>query len=153
MCSIKFKELEKVDNIKEVVKNLFDVELDVSGGWGYSEESALNIHSLTMPIEQFMNLFATLRANIEMNLTLDKDERYGGITLTLQKRESISRGIKAFTVATFKISAMNEGVYAGFIKEYKENYGEKEFDIAEHFKKRKDNTVVRVVDYWFYEDN
>jgi len=58
MGNLKFEELETVDNIKDVVKNLFDVELNISGGWGYNEHSALIVHDLSMPIEQFMNLFA-----------------------------------------------------------------------------------------------
>ena len=152
MSSLKFKELEKLDNIKEVVQNLFDVELDISGGWGYSKDSALVIHSLSMPIEQFMSLFATLRANVEMNLTLDSEERYGGITVNLESEESISIENKNFTLATFKITAMRETTYANFIKEYKENYGKKEFDLTEHFKKRKEETLIRIVDYWFFKD-
>ena len=152
MSSLKFKELEKLDNIKEVVQNLFDVELDISGGWGYSKDSALVIHSLSMPIEQFMSLFATLRANVEMNLTLDSEERYGGITVNLEREESISIENKNFTLATFKITAMRETTYANFIKEYKKNYGKKEFDLTEHFKKRKEETLIRMVDYWFFKD-
>ncbi len=153
MNSLKFKELEKSDNIKKIIKNLFDIDLNISGGWGYSKSSALIINSLDMPIEQFMNLFATLRANIEMNFNLDKDKRYGGISLSLQKTNNISTKNGFYTVATFKISAMNENSYAKFIKEYKDNYGKKEFNLTEHFKRRKEQTVIRVVDYWFYKDN
>ena len=152
MGNQKFKELEKSDNIKKVVKNLFDIELDVSGSWGYCNKTALIINSLEMPIDQFMNLFATLRANIEMNLNLDENERYSGITVNLEEKKYISIDDKSFTVATFKVSAMNERVYAGFIKEYKVNYGKKAFDLSEHFKKRKEETLIRVVDYWFFKD-
>ena len=153
MNNLEFKELEKLDNIHDVIKNLFEIDLDISGGWGYDEQSAVHINNLNMPIEQFMNLFATLRANIEMNYNLSKDERYGGITLTLQEKNRISMDNKIYTQVTFKISAINENVYAKFIKEYKENYGKKEIDIAEHFRKRKEHTLIRVVDGWFYEAN
>lgn len=152
MGNLKFEELETVDNIKDVVKNLFDVELNISGGWGYNEHSALIVHDLSMPIEQFMNLFATLRANIEMNLTLDSDKRYGGITVQFEREENHSIENKKLIVATFKISAMRETDYAQFIKEYKENYGKKEFDLADHFKRRKEQTLTRLMDYWFIKD-
>ena len=152
MTKAVFKELEKVENIKEVVKNLFDVELDISGGWGYDDESAVTINTLDVPLGQFMNLFATLRANLEMNFDKSPDERYGGINLSLQEEKNVEKNAKRYSVATFEISAMNEKRYAEFIKEYKENYGKKTFDLNDHFSRRKEATMTRVSEYWFVQD-
>jgi hypothetical protein len=149
MNKLKFKELENVDNIKDIIKNLFNIDLDISGGWGYTKQNALILNSLDIPMEQFMNLFATLRANIEMNFALNQSERYGGVVLNLQSKDTIFEEGRVFTLATFKISAMNERVYADFIKEYKDNYGKKEFNLVDHFKRRKDQTIIRIIDYWF----
>ena len=150
MTNPTFQTIEKVDSIKKVIKNLFDVDLNVSGGWGYDEKSATVVESLDdAHIEQFLHMFASIRANIEMNATLDEEERYGGINLTFKEKKTLSIDKKTYTIVTFTISAMKENDYAKFIKEYKENYGKKEFDLTNHFKKRKEHTLSREVDYWF----
>ena len=150
IINVDFKPLEKVDSIQKVIEDIFSIKLDISGGWGYDNNSVVIVNSLDMPIEQFVNLFASIRANIEMNLTLEEDERFGGINVTLQESKEFKIANKNYDVVTFKITAINEKTYANFIKEYKENYGKKEFDLEKHFKKRKEKTVVRVMDYWFY---
>lgn len=152
MTEAVFKEVEKVKNIKKVVKNLFDVELDISGGWGYDVESAVIINSLDVPIGQFMNLFATLRSNVEMNFDKSSDERYGGINLSLKEEKRIEKNGNRYNIATFEISAMNEKRYAEFIKEYKENYGKKAFDLNSHFGRRKEATLTRMVEFWFLQE-
>ena len=150
MTNMEFKPIEKVDSTKEVIEDVFGVKLDISGGWGYDNSSAVEVNSLDMPIDQFLNLFATVRANIEMNLTLEEDERYGGVNVTFQESKKFEINSKTYDIVTFKITAMNEKIYADFIKEYKEGYGKKEFDLADHFKRRKEKTITRVTDYWFY---
>jgi len=150
IINVDFKPLEKVDSIQKVIEDIFSIKLDISGVWGYDNNSVVIVNSLDMPIEQFVNLFASIRANIEMNLTLEEDERFGGINVTLQESKEFKIANKNYDVVTFKITAINEKTYANFIKEYKENYGKKEFDLEKHFKKRKEKTVVRVMDYWFY---
>ena len=146
---IDFKELEKVNSTKEVIKDVFGVDLDIDGGWGYNASTAVIINSLSMPIEQFLNLFATVRANIEMNLTLEKDDRYGGINISIEKHIQTKIDDVTYDVVTCNIKAMKEDIYAKFIKEYKDGYGKKEFDLSGHFNKRKDSTILRVVEFWF----
>lgn len=150
MTKMEFKPLEKVDSTKEVIKDVFGADLDISGGWGYDRESAVVVHSLAMAIDQFLNLFATVRANIEMNLTMEEDERFGGINVSFENMMEMTVDNRKYDVATFKISGMKEKIYNQFIKEYKEGYGKKEFDMADHFERRKQNTVERIVDFWFY---
>ena len=150
MNDIKFKPIESVENISTVIKNLFDVDLNISGGWGYDNSSAIITEKLDMPIEQFVHMFATMRANIEMNLALDENKRYGGINLTPKSDKKIEINNKTYNVASFTITAINEKKYAKFIKEYKDGYGKERFDLANHFNKRKENTITREVDCWFY---
>ncbi|RLA81188.1 MAG: hypothetical protein DRG78_09645, partial [Epsilonproteobacteria bacterium] len=116
MTNIEFKSVEPVDSIKEVIKEVFDVELDILGGWGYSDKSTLIMKNTNVPKEQFMHMFATMRANIEMNLTLEDDDRYGAINLTLETTKETKIDNKTYTVANFKITAINEKVYASFIQ-------------------------------------
>ena len=144
-----FKELEKVDSTKEVIKDVFGVDLDIDGGWGYDASTAVIINSLSIPIEQFLNLFATIRANIEMNLTLEKDKRYGAINVSIKSHTKSNIDNINYDVVTCNIKAMKEDIYAKFIKEYKDGYGKKEFDLSEHFNRRKDSTILRVVEFWF----
>lgn len=147
MSKVKFEKLNSVDSIKDVIRNLFDVELNLEGGWGYDSDSSLVINSLEVPIEQFITMFTTLRSNVEMNF--QKQEKYGGITLSLEELKSIDVDIVEYQVARFKLSCMSEKVYVQFIKEYKDNYGKKEFDISDHFKRRKEQTLTRSVECWF----
>lgn len=150
MTSKEFQQIEEVDNIKEVIKNLFDVSLNISGGWGYTEKNATIIDSLEgVEIDQFLHMFASIRANIEMNATLEKDDRYGAINLSFKDKKSIMINSKTYSVITFAITAMKEKDYASFIQEYKDGYGKKEFDLAKHFERRKQSTIEREVDYWF----
>jgi hypothetical protein len=149
MIKDNIKQLEPVDNIQKLIKEVFDVDLDISGGWGYDYKNPLIIKYVTIPKEQFIHMSASMRANIEMNMTLNEDERYGAINLILKNKKEIIKDNKTYTVASFKITAINEKIYANFIQEYKDNYGKKEFDLSDHFKRRKENTIIRNIDYWF----
>lgn len=147
---MKFKELESVDDMSDIIKEVFDVKLDVTGGWGYSHKNAVVVKSLDIPIDQFLNLFATLRANLEMNLTLEEEERYSGINVHFLDGEQFSVDGKTYDHIRFEITAMREKDYAKVIQEYKDNYGKNEdFDMDEHFKKRKELSVKVVSDFWF----
>ncbi|MCK5111397.1 MAG: hypothetical protein KAQ94_07740 [Arcobacteraceae bacterium] len=150
MTNIEFKQIEPVDSIQKVIKEVFDLKLDISGGWGYDNNSAIIVEKLDMPIEQFIHMFATMRANIEMNLTLEEGERYTGINLTLEDSKKFEINNKIYNIVSFKITAMKEKVYTDFIQEYKDGYGKKDFDLTDHFDRRKQNSITREVDYWFY---
>lgn len=145
-----FKQIEPVDDVSKVILDVFGVTLDISGGWGYDPKNPLIVNSLEMPIDQFLNMFATMRANIEMNLTLEEDDRYGGINVHFLEGEQFSIEQQAFDHVRFEVSAMREKEYATLIQEYKDNYGKnKNFDMDAHFQKRKEVTLTRVADFWF----
>jgi len=78
---MKFKQIESVDDMSGLILEVFDIKLDISGGWGYDYKSPIVVNSLDISIDQFLNLLASLRANIEMNMTLKDDDRYGGINV------------------------------------------------------------------------
>jgi len=144
-----FERVEPVENLREVIKDVFEVDLDIQGGWGYDNNSATIVNSLDVPLEQFVHMWSTIRATIEMNLMLDEDDRFGGINANFEESKKFEIENKTYDVLTFKITAMNEKEYAQFIKEYKEGYGKQDFDLSDHFKRREQSTISRYVDYWF----
>lgn len=148
--SLKFEALPPVDDIAGVIEDIFGVKLEIFGGWGYDNSTSLEVKNLTIPQDQFFQMFSSMRANIEMNLTIeDEESRYGGINVTqLEHKEFIIEN-KNYDVVTFKITAMKEKEYNHFIKEYKENYGKKEFDLEKHFNNRRDSTIQLESDFWF----
>jgi len=150
---VKFEKIKSGDNIAEVIKTAFTVDLDISGGWGYDEQSATIVQSLKITKNQFTNMFATIRATIEMNLTLEDKDRYTGINQKELQSEKITIDDENYEKITFEISGMDEKIYKDFIKEYKDGYGKKDFDLENHFKRRKENTIIRNEDYWFKFNN
>ena len=150
MNNIEFKKLPQVDDLSGVIEDAFGVKLDISGGWGYDHKTAVVVNSVATDIDQFLDMYASIRANIEMNLTLEEDDRFGGINVHFEESKQFEIDNKIYDILTFKIIAMKEKTYASFIKEYKDNYGKKEFDLSDHFKRREESVVSRVVDYWFF---
>ena len=148
----KFQEIPEGDPLKEVIKSAFDTEMDISGGWGYTQDIATTIHATELPLEQFEHTFAMMRAYLEMNMTLAKEERFGSINLNETKREEILIDSKYYDKVTYEITAMLELQYNAFIKSYKKGYGQEDFDISEHFNARKEATLHREVEHWFFRD-
>lgn len=144
-----FAQLKSGDDIKEVIKTAFDADLAISGGWGYSQEEATVIETLTVPLVQLEHMLASMRAYIEMNMTLPPEERYGSINLNEVQREQIKEGDLVYDKVTYEITAMKEEHYTAFINEYKEGLGKEDFDITEHFNQRKKATISRNEVYWF----
>ena len=147
-----FKEIASGDPLKEVVKTAFDAEMDISGGWGYSQDEATRIHSSELPLEQFEHTFAMMRAYIEMNMTLSEEERFGSINPKEIKREEIVENSKTYDKVTYEITAMQESRYNDFINAYKKGYGQEDFDLSAHFQERKEATLHREVQHWFLKD-
>ena len=136
--------------IKEIVKSLFDMDLEISGGWGYSrQEASMILDDKSMPIKQREHIIASMRSYIEMNITQDSNNRYAGINLQESSREEIINGDKVYHRVTYTITAILETKYKALMKEYKEGYETKEFDMVKHFEDRKEETLTRVEDYWF----
>jgi len=146
---LKFEQLKSDNDLKEVIKAAFDADLSVSGAWGYTQELATIIESSEVPVKQLEHMIASMRAYIEMNMTLPKEERYGSINLNEIHREQIIVGQFVYDKVTYEITAMKEETYTAFINEYKEGLGTKGFDITEHFNQRKKATITRNEEYWF----
>ena len=147
---MEFKQITPVDDMAKLIQEVFDVKLDISGGWGYGYKTPVMVNSLNMSIDQFLNLFANLRANIEMNMTLEEDNRYGGINVHFLDGEQFTIENKTYDHIRFEVTAMREKEYAKVIQEYKDNYGKNEnFDMDKHFKKREELTIKLVADFWF----
>jgi len=148
---MKFKQISNKNPIAEVIQSAFDTKLSLSGGWGYLQENASVIekNEQGVPLSQFEHMLASMRAYLEMNMTLDEFERYGSINLNELSRETIEENGKRFDKVTYEISAMKESTYAAFINEYKEGYGKESFDLQKHFERRKEETLTKIVNYWF----
>ncbi len=146
-----FNALQDVINIQELIKTTFDVDLSLSGGWGYNQKKSTIIESLpqNMTLLQLEHMISTIRANLEMNITQEKDARYTGINTSEKLREIIHDDKRTFHKIIYEITAIKEDLYHAFIKEYKAGYENKTLDLNEHFKKRKEATLIREVAHYF----
>ena len=148
---ITFKKLQDEKNIKDLIKSIFDADLDLSGGWGYAQENATVINALPkgMPLNQLQHMVTSIRAHLEMNITQEQENRYGGINANERAREESKNDKGIFNKVSYEITAMKEDLYTVFIKEYKENYGKENFDLDEHFKRRTNVTLTQEVIHYF----
>ena len=146
---VTFEQIKSDDDLREVIKTAFDADLAVSGAWGYTQELAIIIEASEAPLHQLEHMLASMRAYIEMNMTLPAQERYGSINLNETHREQIKTDNKVYDKVTYEITAMKETHYTAFINEYKEGLGKEDFDITAHFDERKKATITRDEVYWF----
>ena len=144
-----FKQLGSDGNLQEIIKSAFDANLFVSGSWGYTQALATVIEKNNIPSTQLEHTLASMRAYIEMNMTQEKEERYGSINLNETSREQMKKGSLVYDKVYYEITAIKEETYATFINEYKEGYGTNGFDLNDHFKRRKEETLKRNITYWF----
>lgn len=148
---ITFNTLQKNTNIQDLIKETFDVDLPLSGDWGYSKEGASIINALPkgMPILQLEHTITSIRAHLEMNITQEEEKRYAGINTNEKSREVMNTDTGIFDKITYEITAIKEDLYKTFIKEYKEGYENKTLDLSDHFKRRKKATLTREVTHYF----
>ena len=145
-----FKQLIDENDLREIIKSSFDMDLSINGGWGYSQSDTTLIEDLNnMPLVQFEHTFASMRAYGEMNMSLPEEERYGSINVNEKIRDTIEESGRIYDKVIYEISAMKESDYAVFIDEYKEGYGKENFDMEDHFQRRKEATLKREVTHWF----
>lgn len=146
-----FNELTKQDNIQKFIKETFEVDFALSGDWGYNQTRATVIDALPkgMPIKQLQHTLSSIRAHLEMNITQEKEKRYAGINANEKSRETLNIGTAVYDKVTYEITAIQEELYHAFIKEYKAGYDNEELDLNEHFKRRKEATLVREVVHYF----
>ena len=146
-----FKPITSSNDMREVLKSAFDVDIEVSGAWGYNkkESTVLEGNHNNLPLNQFEHTLASMRAYLEMNMTQKKKDRYGSINLNETARESFNDNGLAYHEVNYEITAMKDEDYTTFINEYKEGYGKEDFDLNDHFKRRKERTLTRTVKHWF----
>ena len=146
-----FQQIPSNEPLRSVIKAAFDADLPLSGGWGCTKALATIIESNpdNIPLSQLEHMIASMRAYLEMNMTQPKEDRYGSINLNEKEREILQENDKVFHKVLYEISAMREDTYAAFIDEYKEGYGKEGFDMEDHFRRRKEATLIRIEPYWF----
>lgn len=146
---VSFDKIESEGNLQEIIKAAFDAELPVGGGWGYTKASATIISSSDLPVVQLEHTVSSMRAHLEMSMTRSEEERYGGINLNEIERETVRDGSDNYHKITYEITAIKESEYNAFVEEYKEGYGNSDFDLSEYFARRKEATLHREETYWF----
>ncbi len=144
-----FKQLKCNNDLNDIIKSIFDTDLQLSGDWGYTQDTATIINISNVPLNQLQHMIAFMRTYTEMNMTLAKKDRYGSINLNEIEREQILANHLIYDKVTYHITAMKEDVYATFIKAYKDGYGKDDFNMSEHFNKRKKATQERTEVFWF----
>jgi len=142
---IEFKQINSTDSISKIIKSAFGVDIEVKGSWGYSKDKNTDISAIQDNIKGTQELMAMMRANMEMNMLLSENERYGSISLNEINREENNN----FHHIEYEITAMKESDYKSFIQEYKDNFSDNNFDLENHFNKRKEATIKRNVSHWF----
>jgi len=140
-----FKEVVLKEDLKMTIKRIFDLDLDIDGGCGYTKESATVLKKNDPQLIKIIFNLAHMRAYIEMNLMQEKSTRYGSINLIEKERKEEGDFLKI----TYEVSAMLESDYANFIDEYKQNYEKEGFDLEDHFNRRKKATLTRNIEYWY----
>ena len=140
-----FTQISSDDPIAEVIKRAFDMDLAVSGGWGYEAQQPIKLLDDTLPIPQLQHTLASMRTHLEMNLTQPAQKRYGGINLTEYSRDTKGD----LEAVIYHITAIPELQYAAFIDAYKQGYGTEAFDMEAHFEARAKATLHREVTVWF----
>ncbi len=146
-----FKQIASNNDLQAVVKSAFDTDFSINGAWGYTQAQATIIeeNEHTLPLSQLEHTLTSMRTYLEMNMTLQKEERYGSINVNEINREELKTDELIYHKVTYEITAMKEDIYAAFISEYKEGYGKEDFDLNDHFKRRKEATLNRVLTHWF----
>ena len=144
-----FLALKSDNKLKETIATTFDMQLDISGSWGYTQEDVTIIHHSDTPLKQFQHMFASLRAYMEMNIMQHKEARYGSINLSEIDRKSIIHAHTEYEKVSYSVTAMREDIYATFISEYKAGYGKKDFNLSKHFQEREEAMLRREVSHWF----
>ncbi len=141
-----FKEIEVEGDLQSFLKSVFDSDFKVSGAWGYTKALATVIEKGNEGSVTHMELtLATMRTYLEMSMTLEEDKRYGGINLNELSR--VTEG--EYEKVIYEVSATKELEYRAFMLEYKENAENPDFDMTEHFNRRKEAILKREVIYWF----
>jgi len=148
-----FDKVESDSDISVAVRDIFSIEFDVAGGWGYDEKVATVIKSCDTSMKQLEHTLASMRSHIEMSILRTKKDRHGSINLNEIERDEIERDGEIYHKVTYLVSAMREEEYNAFIDEYKELYGSSDFDIEKHFERRKKSTIHRDIEYWFKISN
>ena len=132
------------------IETLFDIKLNINGGWGYEPDDAIILLSpLASPLTQLEFTLASMRTHIEMNLMLPEEKRYGGINLKELTRTLETIGSKSYEKVRYEVTAIPETLYKSFIQQYKEGYENPDFDLQAHFDARKEATLSREIVCFF----
>lgn len=147
---MQFPKVAYTEPPKLAIETLFDIKLNIDGGWGYEPNDAIILLSpLASPLTQLEFTLASMRTHIEMNLMLPEEKRFGGINLKELARTLETIGPKSYEKIRYEVTAIPETLYKSFIQQYKEGYEKPDFDMQAHFDARKEATLSREITCFF----
>jgi len=142
---VTFPTMTNEGDLRAMIVRVYETDLDVSGEWGYDPQSATRLRPMPFPKVQLQFNLAHMRVYLEMNITQPETDRYGGIDLQEIEREQVGDRERV----RYRVTGIPEAEYNAFIDEYKEGYGKEDFDLSDHFARRKAATLTREIEYWF----
>lgn len=141
---------------KDIMFNVFPYlgELPVSGGWGYSKDSAVVIEKPNNE-KSFNGValeyeFAKHRTFLELITLRDPDDRFSGIEFSTIKQE-LHDGVdgKKYDMLLVRISALRDQDFEELKRIWEKNYQNEDFDKNAHMKKDQDLRIIFEREFWF----
>ena len=147
---------------REVISEHFESrgrDLPISGGWGYSKDDACIIDkfdSVVDPNVPFNGIaieyiFVEKRIYEEMIICRSSGDEFAGIKWELIRQELITDKDRKYDKLLFEISAFPEKDWEELKAEYEgpKGYGNQNFDLEAHEKKRQQRMIKITREFWF----
>lgn len=142
---------------REVIFDVYQKDLPISGGWGFTKEDAVIINRYDSTVNQILPFdgiglelwFARHRAYIQLITQRDTNDRYSGIELNNKRQELITDNTGTYDKVIYDVSAFKDADFDELKEEWESNNYDGSFDIEAHNKKRQSLLVHFEMEYWF----
>lgn len=132
-------------------------ELPITGGWGFSKESAIVIdkHDAVVPKKQAFNGITLEHEVIDKRIDLeffhlqDEGNRYRDIHWKVEQQEMMNAGDRVFDKFIIRITALHTDDYKSRLIEWKENGRNSDFDKEWFLQKSSELTQYCYREFWF----
>jgi hypothetical protein len=134
-------------------------ELPIRGGWGYTKKDACIIDKNDPVVDPELPfdggsieyIFVEKRIYEEMIIFRPENDRFSGIRWNRLKQELIHDGDRVFDKLVFEITAFSDKDWEELKTEYEgpDGYGNPNFDLAAHEKKRQEKMIHFIGEFWF----
>lgn len=144
---------------RTLIFKIFEEELPIRGGWGYSKEDAVVIDKHDPSVNPRLPFhgvgierqFVLNRLQLELITALPQEESYADIKWELIRQSVHQDGGRTFDCLRCEAFALRYLDWLALKDEWEgpNGYGSKGFDEETHFKKRRDLTFRFECEYWF----